>query len=127
MKHLVLVLALSAGPAAGQEFQLAEIVDFQARASVTEDSLGAAVNPFGDNTEADEYREITVRLGERILTARTTALGGGFIWVFQNPLAFTVGRTVEARVDKRGQNLEVRVPERKNPLRFKLLRAEMIR
>lgn len=114
-----IVLWLVSWPAVSQDFVPAEILEFRPVQTFTEGILGGG-------TEADNYQEITVRMGDRIITARTQPLGGGMIWVAQNALAFAVGRTIEGRIG-RGDTLDLKVPERERPLRFKIQRAEIVR
>lgn len=124
MKSLLTVmLALASFSVAAQDFAEATILDFQSKTKIDTPATSRIFG--GPAVEPDDYKEIVIALGNQKITARTFSMGNGLIFINNNPLAFVVGSTVQARLGKRNE-LEVRVADRKSPVKFAIQRVEII-
>ena len=119
---LFTLLALASFAVAAQDFAPATIVDFQSRTKIDTPALNRVL--CGPSLEAEDYKEITVELNGQRITARTYKMGGGLIFINNNAAAFAVGREVEARVKR--NELQVKIPDRKNEVKFVIQRVEII-
>ena len=110
MRHLLAIAALVASQALADE---ALIISFEHKSKLE--------NAF----ESDDYQELVVQINGLEITCRSYAMGGGTLYISNNPLQFVAGRTLDAEIWK-DRELRVTVPDRNRPLRFNILSAKAI-
>jgi hypothetical protein len=114
---LALFLAsISVCAAADEEFTDSKVIDVQARQGISNGVLGGL--------DSDPHTEVTIAVGDKKVTARTFAIGGGTVYLANHPEAMMVGATVKARIAKRGE-LHVEAADGK-VLKFKIQRLEQL-
>lgn len=113
---MLVFLAACSSVSAGE----ATIVSFEHKSKVQRDA-----GVFYRGLDVDEYQELVVEMDGLEITCRTYAMGGGAIYISNNPLVFVAGRKLEAEI-WRDRELRVTVPNRNKPLKFDILSARAL-